>query len=118
MTKVNRVGAIYANGKLAGHLTELREGMIEQYEFVYAESYLTDGVPIGHHFPLRAQPFTFDTFPPFFQNLVSEGWVKTFQASRSRLDKNDEFGLLLANGEELIGALSVLPLVVEEWEAS
>jgi serine/threonine-protein kinase HipA len=65
--------------------------------------------PIGYHFPLNSKPYTLDTLHPFFTKLVSEGWVRVFQANKSRLDKRDDFGLLLANGGDLIGVISVKP---------
>lgn len=108
MSKINRQGAIYANNRLAGYLTELTANGKVQYTYQYVSEYLVGGVPIGHQFPLQANTFTFDTFPPFFENLLSEGWIKMYQTTNTRLDKRDEFGLLLHNGRVLIGALSVV----------
>jgi len=36
------------------------------------------------------------------------------QCERSGIDNQDTFGLLLANGAELIGAISILPYVRDE----
>lgn len=56
---------------------------------------------------MTTESFRFDILPPFFTNLLSEGWLRNHQAKKARVDKNDEFGLLCANGQELIGGVSV-----------
>ncbi|MDN4032149.1 HipA N-terminal domain-containing protein, partial [Chryseobacterium gambrini] len=86
---------LFINHGRAGELIEYRDKSLsgkEEYSFVYDENYLMKGVPIGHHFPLRSEPFCFDILPPFFTNLLSEGWLRKHQANKARLDKNDEFG--------------------------
>ncbi|MGS0536391.1 type II toxin-antitoxin system HipA family toxin [Pseudoalteromonas sp. SaAl2] len=108
--EINRRATLFINHGRAGELIEYRDKSLsgkEEYSFVYDENYLMKGVPIGHHFPLRSEPFCFDILPPFFTNLLSEGWLRKHQANKARLDKNDEFGLLCANGKELIGAVAI-----------
>ncbi|GAA5135847.1 HipA N-terminal domain-containing protein [Thalassotalea piscium] len=109
MFKLNRQGLVFANGKFCGYLNEFRDAQLEKYTFEYDHDYMSEGVPMGYHFPFTKNTFEFDTFPPFFSNLISEGWLRTHQSKLARLDKTDSFGLLLANGKELIGALSVVP---------
>lgn len=109
MIKLNREGHVYCNGVFAGLLQEFTDFKIERYRFIYDATYLINGAPIGYNFSLTEIPFEFDTFPTFFANLISEGWLRTHQAKKARLDKTDSFGLLLANGKELIGAISVVP---------
>lgn len=104
----NRIGYVYCNGNFAGVLTEFDDLKTQKYTFKYDEVYLAFGSPIGYRFALTDLEFTFDTFPTFFANLISEGWLRTHQANKARLDKSDSFGLLLENGKELIGALSIL----------
>jgi serine/threonine-protein kinase HipA len=109
--EVNRRATVFVNSVRAGDLVEYREQTLsgkEEYIFTYDENYLIQGAPIGHHFPLTSEPFCFDILPPFFTNLLSEGWLRKHQAEKSRLDKSDEFGLLCANGKELIGAVSIV----------
>ncbi|PTB84983.1 hypothetical protein C9988_03185 [Pseudidiomarina aestuarii] len=114
---VNRIATVFVNGVKAGILTEYRASQDlsarESYTFEYAPEYLLGGAPIGHHLPLAKAQYEFDSLPPFFTNLLSEGWLRTHQAQKARLDKSDEFGLLCANGEELIGAVSVVAGEVE-----
>ena len=110
--QINRVATVFVNANKAGTLAEYRDvnnlAARESYVFTYAEEYLTHGAPIGHHFPLTKTRYEFDALPPFFSNVLSEGWLRAHQAAKARLDKSDEFGLLCANGEELIGAVSVV----------
>ncbi|MBD1389291.1 HipA domain-containing protein [Neiella sp. HB171785] len=117
--KINRTASVFVNSIKAGDLIEYIDPTLsgrELYRFTYLESYLSQGVPIGHHFPLRREAFDFDILPPFFTNLLSEGWLRAHQANLARLDKKDEFGLLCANGKELIGAVSVVAGDVAEIE--
>lgn len=108
--QVNRTGYVYANHMFAGTLIEFVDGSRTAYSFTYDQIYLDHKYPpIGVNLPLTVVPHQFDVFPTFFSNLMSEGWVRRHQARKARLDADDQFGLLLANGEELVGAVSVLP---------
>jgi serine/threonine-protein kinase HipA len=112
MSEIRRQGYVFANGELAGMLTEYKDANgTDSYSFEYNTEYTNQGrSPIGYHFPLSSKPYKHDVLHPFFTNLVSEGWVRVFQANKSRLDKRDDLGLLLANGGDLIGAISVKPV--------
>lgn len=112
---LTREGYVYCNGRFAGLLSEFGDLKKQTYTFQYDEDYVIEnGTPIGNRFALSHDDFVFDTFPTFFANLVSEGWLRTHQANKARLDKSDYFGLLLGNGKELIGAISVLTHQIEE----
>ena len=108
MFKLNRSGYVNINGVFAGIISEHIQELKEQYVFQYDNQYIATGSPIGYHFPVTEQPYVFDALPPFFANLVSEGWLRSHQSKKSRLDKDDSFGLLLANGKELIGAVPII----------
>lgn len=105
----NRKANIFVNGTLAGTLLEIQKSKGDVYIFNYNSEYLSTGSPIGFHFPLSSTPYQFDGLPPFFANLASEGHLKKIQCERDRIDPNDTFGLLLVNGKNLIGALSIVP---------
>ncbi|MDP4535133.1 HipA domain-containing protein [Alkalimonas collagenimarina] len=108
MTK-GRVGYIYSHQHFVGELAEVNTPKGSEYHFSYAASYLAKGLaPIGFHLPLTTEPYIRNSLPPFFANLMSEGWVKRHQARRARLDQDDKFGLLLGHGAELIGPLSIV----------
>tara|TARA_R110001592_G_scaffold192882_1_gene439980 strand:+ start:38951 stop:39289 length:339 start_codon:yes stop_codon:yes gene_type:complete len=108
MLKLNREALILVNGKLAGVLSEYKEGKKERIVFQYEDSYLKSGSPIGSPFPLSPLPFEWDELPNFFHNLASEGWLRKVQCKRDSLENEDTLGLLLKNGKELIGALSIV----------
>ena len=104
--KPRRDAKVLVNGVLAGILSEYTEGENKRVSFKYDEDYLAYGSPIGSRFPLILAPFYWDEF---FENLASEGWLRKTQCEQSGVDMDDTFGLLLANGKELIGALSITP---------
>ncbi|PVZ64493.1 HipA N-terminal domain-containing protein [Pelagibaculum spongiae] len=105
MKKKLRVAAVYHHNQLAGILLETPSG----FSFQYQKAYLVEGRPIAFRFPLREVAFLYDSLPPFFDNLVSEGWLRKIQSCSQHIDEKDHFGLLLRNGRDLIGAVSVLP---------
>lgn len=108
MLKLNRRGIIKANGIIAGTISEYTDLNKEEFIVEYDHQYLAHGSPIGHHYPLTSTPFISNHFPPFFANLVSEGWLRIHQSKKANISKDDYFGLLLANGSELIGAISII----------
>lgn len=107
--RANRIGYVYSNNRFAGELLEYDTLEGYEYSFTYADSYIASGLPqIGYKLPLTHEPYRRNYLPPFFANLMSEGWVRRHQARIARLDQDDKFGLLLGNGAELIGPVSVL----------
>lgn len=108
MSHKNRKAKIFVNSVLAGTLEEFKSEKTSAFVFQYTNGYLNNGSPIGFRFPLTDTPYEFDELPPFFSNLASEGWLKKVQCERGGIDPDDIFGLLLANGEKLIGALSII----------
>lgn len=104
---MNRRANVYYGQRLAGLLEETVEG----FRFTYDADYLAGGTPIGFQFPLRETSFTSAELPGFFENLVAEGWLRKLQSQQQKIDANDRFGLLLANGRDLVGAVTVAPRV-------
>jgi serine/threonine-protein kinase HipA len=109
MSKLKREAQVIVNRKLAGILSEYKNDKSKCIVFQYDVDYLKFGSPIGRHFPLTTEKFEWDELPPFFDNLASEGWLRKMQCERSTIDNGDTFGLLLGNGAELIGAISIIP---------
>ena len=103
---MGRIANIYYQGRLAGELEEVSN---VEYTFAYSESYLIDGVPISFLLPLRQEPYTSEELLPFFENLVSEGWLQKMQSQHQNIDEHDRFGLLISNGKDLVGAVTVEP---------
>lgn len=102
---MGRVANVYFDNRLAGQLTEEND----RYIFKYNDDYLSGGTPISFHLPLREEAFESATLMPFFDNLAAEGWLRTLQSRLQKIDENDRFGLLLANGTDLAGAVSIRP---------
>ena len=96
---------------------DLKAGLLEKsdglYRFTYDSNYLnnTSAMPISYSFPLQEETFESTSLFAFFMGLVSEGWLLHMQSRSQKIDENDYFALLLANGEDLIGATTVKPRV-------
>ena len=99
-----RAGQVFFNGTPAGLLHETAEG----FSFAYLSEYVTSRrQAIAYSLPVQTAPFSSKTLFPFFENLVSEGWLCRTQAQVQHIDERDRFGLLLANGKDLIGAITI-----------
>lgn len=105
-TKAGRIAQVFYNQRLAGRLTETGDG----FEFTYDSDYLSAGTPIAFTLPLQAAPLRYTRLPGFFENLVSEGWLRKLQSQEQKIDENDRFGLLLMNGRDLVGAVTIFPV--------
>ena len=58
--------------------------------------------------PKRKEPYVADELFPFFYNMLSEGSNKALQCLTSKIDENDDFGLLLSTAyNDTIGAITV-----------
>lgn len=103
----NLQGKIYYGEKFAGILSRERG---DRHAFTYDEGYLQSSLPaISHTLPLRSEPHLSDRgLHPFFDNLCSEGWLKSAQVRALGLRKDDRLSLLLAFGTDLAGAVSVI----------
>lgn len=101
-----RKGAVYYKGRYAGELMECDNG---HFRFTYDTNYIKDGVAIAFRLPLTQAPYESKGLPPFFEGLTSEGWLRKLQAQTQGVEYSDSFGLLLNNGRDLVGAVTVLP---------
>ena len=100
---MDRIGKVYFNKKFAGILKQTETG----YSFTYDLSYLATGTPVSFNLPLQEHPFRSDRLFPFFDNLAAEGWLKNTQSKAQRIDENDIFGLILKNGKDMVGAVTI-----------
>jgi len=57
--------------------------------------------------PLRAEPYERDGMHAYFANLLPQGAVLELKARTHSLSASDSFGLLLALGADLPGAVEV-----------
>ena len=78
------------------------------FRFQYHREYVLDGGdPISFSLPVRIEPYDSELLHGFFSGLVSEGWLKNLQSRTQKIDEKDEFSLLVANGHDLIGAVTI-----------
>ncbi len=102
---MGRVADVYFRDRKAGTLEETESG----YRYTYEPAYLGNGPPISYLLPLCGTPFENRELFPFFDGLISEGWLLRLQSTLQRIHEGDRFGLLLRNGRDLVGAVVVVP---------
>jgi serine/threonine-protein kinase HipA len=101
-----RKANIYLRNDLAGCLEKLST---TKYQFTYAQEWLSDkNFPIGLSLPLNKNPFIADELFPFFDNLIPEGWLLSSVSATFKIDRKNRYALLLATGQETIGAVKVI----------
>lgn len=100
-------GKVYYKDTYAGRLQEEPGGRVV---FTYDSTYIQEKQPaIAYTLPLRSEPFISERgLPPFFDNLVAEGWFRNAQAKALGIDPKNRFALLLGFGYDLAGAVSVI----------
>lgn len=96
---------VYYFDKYIGELTKSAELYIFQYDETYLDS--TDATPLAFLFPLQRGSFKSNTLFPFFESLLSEGWLKHMQTRLLNISENDEFSQLAECGADTIGAVSL-----------
>lgn len=98
---------VYVHGIEAGILTETDNP--REYIFKYTKEYLEKEVaPVSLTMPLRDEEYRSTILFPYFFNLLSEGENRAIQSSLHHLDKNDDFGILLATAQyDTPGAVTV-----------
>lgn len=105
MQRFTKRATVYMHGKLAGHLERAGRKVYFQYE----ADYLENGLPLSLSLPLRAERFESDGLPAYFSGLCSEGWLRRIQSFEQKIDPNDRFTLLINNGLDLAGAVTIQP---------
>ncbi|HLD50033.1 MAG TPA: HipA N-terminal domain-containing protein [bacterium] len=96
-----RKAKILFNGRPAGILTE-ENG---HYIFEYSKEY--KGPSISRTMPREKEKFEFEEFPSFFDGLLPEGVNLEAFLRRTKIDRKNYFGQLLAVGQDLVGAVTV-----------
>lgn len=102
-----RRAKIYFQSQLAGVLSEEDTG----YRFVYDNDYLQqpDAAPVSLTLPLQQKEYESNVLFPFFDGLISEGWLLDISVQNWKLDPRDRMGLLMTCCRDCIGAVSVEP---------
>ena len=97
-----RRASVCVGGRSAGILEEREDG---KYRFSYLADY--DGAPISIAMPTAQRDYDFETFPPFFDGLLPEGFQLEALLKIRKIDRNDFFAQLLAVGHDLVGDVTV-----------
>ena len=87
----------------AGTLTELEFG--KKYRFEYMEGY--SGTPVSLTMPKSQTVYGFDSFPPFFDGLLPEGYQLEGLLKFGKIDRNDLFSQLMAVCDDLVGNVTL-----------
>ena len=98
-----RSAKILVSGLDVGILTELDFG--KKFRFEYINSY--SGTPISLTMPLSQLVYEFESFPPFFDGLLPEGYQLDGLLKFGKIDRNDLFSQLVAVGDDLVGNVTV-----------
>lgn len=90
---------VWLYGKPVGRLTEEAAG----FAFCYLPAYR--GRAISLSMPVRSEPYLSEELHPFFKGLAPEGWLRKRYSEIQKIDDQDLFGLLMQNGNDLLGAV-------------
>lgn len=104
-----RKAKVYMFEKEAGILTEYSK---TKYEFQYLLDY--NSVPISLTMPVRAEPYNYDSFPPFFEGLLPEGYNRNLLHRLRKIDEKDYFSVLMYIGEDVVGAATIKEIINNE----
>ena len=94
---------MFVHGEPAGVLEEHPSA---RFVFRYSETY--EGPPVSLTMPVSARELAYDRFPAFFEGLLPEGEMLDGLLRQRKVDRNDYFGQLLAVGEDVVGAVTVV----------
>jgi serine/threonine-protein kinase HipA len=108
---MTRVGRVLLSGQPVGVIEEVGDTT----SFKYLPEWLArkDAVPVSLTLPLRPEPYVSQGLHPFFENLLSEGWLLEVSSKKLKISKDDPFGLLLATCGDCVGGVEIEPLQSE-----
>jgi serine/threonine-protein kinase HipA len=97
-----RKARVSVHGNAAGVLEELDP---RHYRFIYEQDY--QGPPVSLSMPIHQRMYEFDSFPPFFDGLLPEGFQLEALLKQHKIDRHDYFTQLTTVGRDLVGAVTV-----------
>lgn len=97
---------VYMHDNVAGYLERFAHGV----RFQYDKEYLKSGPSLSLSLPLQPEPFESEDLPAYFSGLCSEGWLRRVQAFEQGIHPDDSFSLLINNGLDLAGAVTIEPV--------
>lgn len=107
MKHTERRALVLLHGERVGTLVEREDGMCV---FGYDPAWIArpDPQPISFSMPVRTAVYESRGLHPFFLGLLPEGWNRNAAVRSLGLHPDDDVGLLLATGEDCIGAVDVI----------
>ncbi|BBO91703.1 HipA N-terminal domain-containing protein [Desulfosarcina ovata] len=90
---------------------DVRAGVLEElsprttFRFTYDPAY--NGPPVSLTAAVRPEPYTYETFPPFLEGLLPEGYNLEALLRAMKIDRQDLLSQLLAVGGDMVGAVTV-----------
>ncbi len=97
-----RAALVLLSGKPIGKL----EHRDDQFIFTYDADY--NGPAVSLSLPVRSQPYiNHNRLHPYFASIAPEGWLSQMIEQKQKIAASDMFGQLVANGEDLIGAVQI-----------
>ena len=99
---IMRKAIIYVHNNRAEVLTEISA---TEYYFEYDDNYKGDLVSLS--MPVSQKRYNYNSFPPFFDGLLPEGFMLEGLLKNANIDANDYFSQLIAVGSNLAGAVTV-----------
>ena len=109
MAKIAALHVSY-NNEPCGYLVQFFDAPGKRvYMYTYTKAYLAqnNAKAISLSLPLSEDPFYSEHLFGFFDNLLSEGWLKREQAKLLNINEIDHFSLLAKNGADTAGAVTV-----------
>ena len=98
-----RIAKVNVNNLEAGILSELE--FTRKYRFEYNKGY--SGPPVSLTMPVDILVYNFNSFPPFFDGLLPEGYQLEGLLKFKKIDRNDLFSQLLTVGKDLVGNVTI-----------
>ena len=91
---------------------ELIERGANVFTFQYDANYRDSAISLT--MPVREEPYDYDGFPPFFDGLLPEGIQLDGLLRINKIDQYDYFEQMVATGADLVGAVTVHPIVTAD----
>ncbi|MDO9576993.1 MAG: HipA N-terminal domain-containing protein [Candidatus Cloacimonadales bacterium] len=101
---MNRKALISVHKTPAAEFCELDAG----FELRYLADYSKE--PVSLVLPIRELKYDFAKFPSFLDGLLPEGIMLELLLKKNKLDAEDYFSQILAVGNDLVGALTIVEI--------
>ena len=98
-----RKAAVFFKDKQAGIIEEIEGG----YIFTYDSVFVAQNQPLSVSLPLKQKVYEGKDIFPFFLGLLPEGWYLDVVSKTLKIDKKDNFSLLLATCQDTSGAVAI-----------